>query len=332
MNRLFRMAVIAGCALGSFSLSHGQTVRDSSDQAYPARPVRLIVPFGAGSGVDIIARLIAAKLSVQWPQAVVVETRAGASGNIGAAAVAKSVPDGYTLLLGNIATHGINPAMFGKKLPFDAQADFAPVILLARTSVVLVVHPSFRAKTMPELIALAKAEPGKFNYASAGTGSGSHMPAELLKLATGIDIVHIPYKGSGDALTALLGGDVQMAFSGPLSVLSFIKSGRVRALAVTSTKRTRTLPEVPTIAETVAPGYEADLWFGVLAVAKTPNTIVAAINAAINTALDAPDVKARMLELDLDAVGGTPEQFATFIKSEIAKWTRIVEVMGIRAE
>ena len=327
--RCLKLSVLVGCVFVFAGAAHGQTDRKAADP-YPAKTVRLMIPFGTGSGADIIGRLMADKLSQTWRRPVVVENRPGATGSIAAEYVARAEPDGYTLLLGNIATHGVNPPLFGDKLRYDALADFAPVVLLARTSLVLVANPALPAKTMQELIALAKAEPGKLNYASAGVGSGSHMPTELLELATGIKMVHVPYKGSGAAMTALLGGEVQLAFTGPLSVLPLLKAGRLRALAVTSTKRTPTLPEVPTIAETVAPGYEADLWFGVLAPARTP--VVSTLNSSMNAALAAPDIQARMLEQDVEPVGGTPDQFAAFIKAEIAKWTRIVNATGIKPE
>ena len=332
MNRAFRAAPIAGCALLMVSVAYGQSDPQLIDRAYPAKAVRLVVPFGPGSGADIIGRLIAQKLSERWQQAVVIDNRAGASGNIAAELVAKSASDGYILLLGNIATHGINPALYGKKLAYDALADFAPVTLLAKAPDVLVVHPSLPVKTVSELIALARAKPGKLNFGSSGTGSGGHMPAELLKSATGIDIVHVPYKGSGQSLTALLSGEVAIVFTGTLSVLAHIRSGRMRALAVSSDKRTTVLPEVPTMAEAGVTGYEADLWFGVLAPAKTPNTIVAALNAAANAALGAPDIKARLLEQGAEIAGGTPDQFAAFSKAEIAKWTTVIKVAGIRAD
>jgi len=323
-------ALIVASLIAVLGVAYGQDDRKSASNSYPTRVVKLVVPFGPGSGADILGRLIADKLSRQWPYSVIVENRAGATGRIAAEYVAKSAPDGYTLLLGNIATHGVDPALFKGNLHYDPLGDFVPVIMLAKTTLALVVLPSFPAKTMPELIALAKAQPGKLNYASAGVGSGSHMPMELLKLATGIDIVHVPYKGSGDALIALLAGDVSMAFTGPLSVLQFIKAGKLRAIGVTSTKRAATLPDVPTISETVDPGYEADLWFGVLAPAQTPNSVVMAINAAINSALQASDVKARMRELDLESAGGAPEQFTDFIKMEITKWTKVINASGIK--
>lgn len=323
MHRVLKTAIGALCALLIAGLAHA---------AYPEKTVRLVVPFGPGSGVDIVGRLLAQKLSEQWPQPVIVENRAGAAGNIAAELVSKSAPDGYTLLLGNIATHGINPALFQRKLPYDAIADFAPVVLIATGSFVLVVHPSLPVKSLAQLIALAKANPAKLNYASSGTGSGSHMAAELFKFSTGLDIVHVPYKGGGEAVTALLSGEVALEFNGALSVLPFVKSGRVRVLAVSSAKRSALLPDVPTMAEAGAPGNEADLWFGVLGRAKTPDAIVSAVNTALNAALSAPDIKSRFRDQDLEIVGGTPDQFAAFIKAEITKWTRIVNATRIRAE
>lgn len=301
---------------------------DCGAQAYPQRPIRFIVPFVAGSGVDVVARLVGQKLSESWPQSFIIENRAGAAGNIGAEVVARAAPDGYTILLGNIATHGINPSLY-KKLPYDPIQDFAPVTLLTSVPPVLVVHPSVPAKNLRELVALAKARPGQLNYGGAGVGSGSHLAGELLKSMAKIDLVHVPYKGSGQSLAALVTGEVSMVLTGILAVAPYLKTGRLRALAVSGNKRLTVAPEVPTMAEAGLPGYDVEFWYGVLAPRGTPAAIVAKLNEGFVNVLKEKDTRERLLSQGAQVYGNTPEQFAEFIRREIQKWNRVTKSAGI---
>jgi tripartite-type tricarboxylate transporter receptor subunit TctC len=297
---------------------------------YPDRPVRFIVPFVAGSGADVIARLVGQKVTEMWGHAIVVDNRGGAAGNLGADLVAKSAPDGYTILLGNIATHGINPGLY-KKLPYDPIRDFAPVTLLASVPPVLVVHPSIPARSVRELIALAKARPGELNYGSAGIGSGSHLTGELLNSLAKIHLVHVPYKGSGQSLTALLTGEVAIVFTGVLSASPFVKSGRLRALGVSGNKRLAIAPEVPTMAEAGLPGFDVDFWYGVLAPSGTPAAIVTKLNEGFVKVLGNKDTRERLENQGARVYGDTPEQFAAFIRAEIQKWDKVIKSAGIPA-
>lgn len=301
---------------------------DCGAQAYPQRPIRFIVPFVAGSGTDVIARMVAQKLSESWPQSIIIDNRGGAAGNIGAEVVAKAAPDGYTILLGNIATHGINPSLY-KKLPYDPIQDFAPITLLASVPPVLVVHPSVPAKNMRELVALAKARPGQLNYGGAGIGSGSHLAGELLKSMAKIDLVHVPYKGSGQSLAALLTGEISMVFTGVLSVAPYLEVGRVRALAVSGNKRLAIAPNVPTMAEAGLPGYDVEFWYGVLAPRGTPAPIVAKLNEGFVKVLSEKHTRERLLSQGAQIYGNTPEQFAEFIRREIQKWDKVTKSAGI---
>jgi tripartite-type tricarboxylate transporter receptor subunit TctC len=297
-------------------------------QAYPQRPVRFIVPFVAGSGTDVIARLVAQKVSENWPQTIIIDNRGGAAGNIGAEVVAKSAPDGYTILLGNIATHGINPALY-KKLPYDPIQDFVPVTLLASVPPLIVVHPSVPAKTLRELIALSKSRPGQLNYGGAGIGSGSHLAGELLKFMANIDLVHVPYKGSGQSLAALLTGEISMVFTGILSIAPYLETGRVRALAVSGEKRLAMAPNVPTMAEAGLPAYSMEFWYGVLAPRGTPPAIIARLNEVFAKALADKDTRERLASQGAQIYGNTPEQFAAFIRTELAKWQKVTRAAGI---
>jgi tripartite-type tricarboxylate transporter receptor subunit TctC len=292
--------------------------------------VRFVVPFVAGSGTDVIARVVAQRVSESWSQAIVIDNRGGAAGNIGAEVVAKSAPDGYTILLGNIATHGINPSLY-KKLPYDPIADFAPITLLVSVPPLLVVHPSIPARNMKELVALAKARPGQLNYGGAGIGSGSHLAGELLKVTAKIDIVHVPYKGSGQSLTALLTGEISMVFTGILSIAPYLEGGRLRALGVSGNKRLAMAPDVPTMAEAGLPGYDVEFWYGVLAPRATPPAIVAKLHDGFVKALNEKDTRERLLGQGAQIYGNTPEQFAEFIVQEIRKWDRVTRNAGIPA-
>lgn len=303
-------------------------INDCGAQGYPEQPIRLVVPFAPGSGTDVIGRLVSQKLAEIWRHTIVVDNRAGAAGNIGADVVAKAAPDGYTILLGNIATHGTNPSLY-KKLPYDAIRDFAPITLLSSDSPVLVVHPSVPAKNLREFIALAKARPGELNYGGAGIGSGSHLAAELLSSLAKIKLVHVPYKGSGQFLTALVAGEISMGFTGMLSISPFIKGGRLRALAVSGNKRLAIAPEVPTLAEAGVPGFAVDFFYGVLAPSGTPAAIIAKLNEGFVRALREKQVREHLENQGSQLYGSTPEQFAAFIRAEIQKWDKVIKSAGI---
>lgn len=298
---------------------------------YPTKPIRLIVPFPPGGTTDVVARVIAQKLTENWSQQVVVDNRPGAGGIIGTELAAKAPADGYTLLLGSITTHAVNPSLY-KKLPFDPLRDFAPVSLAVSTPQVLVVHPSVAAKSVKELIALAKAKPGQLNYASAGTGTSPHLTFELFKSMAGVDLVHVPYKGTGPAITDLIGGQVQTMITGVVALYPHIKAGKLRALGATSAKRVAALPDVPTIAESGVPGFDVASWFGVFAPAGTPKPIVARLNAEIVKILAVPELRRKLAGQGADPATNTPEQFAAYVKSELARWSKVVKDTGARAD
>ena len=299
-------------------------------QSYPTRPVRLVVPSSPGGGTDISARIIAPKLSEYLGQQVVVENRPGAGTMIGGEVVAKSPPDGYTLLMG-VSTLAINPAIY-KKVPYEALRDLAPVTQAVTVPNVIVGHPSLPTRNVKELMALAKAHPGQLNFASAGLGTSPHLSMELFMSMTRTKMVHVPYKGSGPAVTDLIAGQVQLAAPSMLTVYSHIKSGRLRAYGVTSAKRAAGAPEIPTIAEGGVPGYEAVQWFGVLAPAGTPRAIVTRLHGEIVKVLSQADVKQHLSKDGAEPVGSTPEEFAAFIKAETAKWAKVVKDAGIQPE
>lgn len=294
---------------------------------YPSKPIRLVVPFPAGGTTDILARAVAQKLSEAWGQQVIVDNRPGAGGNIGSDIVAKAAPDGYTLVMGTVGTHAINPSLY-RKMPYDHVKDFAPVILVAGVPNVLVVNSSLPVHTVRELIDYAKANPGKLNFASSGNGTSIHLSGELFKTMAGVQMTHVPYKGSAPALTDLMGGQVQLMFDNLPSSLQLIQAGKLRAIAVTSTARAAALPDVPTIAESGLPGFEASSWFGVLAPAGTPREIVTKLNATIAAWLATPDAKDKLLSQGAIAAGGTPEAFARHIDAETAKWAKVVKMSG----
>ena len=298
---------------------------------YPTKPIKIVVPFPPGGATDILARAIGAELQKAFGQTVLIENKAGAGGNPGADMVAKSPPDGYTLVMATVGTHGINMALYSK-MPYDAVKDFEPITLVAGVPNLLVVHPSVAAKNVAELTALAKAQPGKLNVASSGNGTSIHMAAELYKLMAGVDILHVPYKGSSFALTDLLGGQVQLMFDNMPSALPHVKAGKLRALAVTSPKRSSALPDIPTMDEEGLKGFDATSWFGLLAPAGTPKDIIAKLNAAAVKALTTPEMRERLASQGAEAVGNTPEQFAAFIKAEIEKWAKIVKASGARVD
>ncbi len=292
-------------------------------QGYPTKPVRIVVPFAAGGAVDTLARLVSPKMADALHQPVLIDNRAGAGGNLGADVVAKAAPDGYTILL-NTNGHAISPALY-RRLPFDAEKDFSAVSQLVATTLVLVAEPKLPARSVRDLITLAKTQPGKLNYGSTGVGNPLHLTMELLKLSAGIDIVAVPYKGDAPLNTALMGGEVQVAIV-PLSTsLQFIKSGRLRALAVTAAKRSGALPDVPTVAESGVPGFDSTSWQGLFAPAKTPPDIVETIQRSVVKALEAPEVRERIHAMGQEIVGSTPGEFDAKVKADLAKFARIVK-------
>lgn len=300
-------------------------------QAYPNRAIRLVVPFPAGGTTDILARDVAKRLTETLGQSVVVDNRAGAGGNIGSDIVAKSAPDGYTLLMGTVGTHSINPSLY-TKMPYDHVKDFAPVVLVAGVPNVLVVYPPLPVNSVADLIKLAKAKPGTINFASSGSGTSIHLSGELFKTMAGVDMVHVPYKGSAPAVTDLMGGQVQIMFDNLPSSLQQIKAGKLRAIAVTSLKRAPALPDVPTIAESGLPGFEASSWFGVLAPAGTPPAVIAKINNEVNAWLQSAEGRQQLMTQGAEAAGGTPEQFAAHIRSETEKWAKVVKASGAKVD
>ena len=300
-------------------------------QGYPTHAIRLIVPFPPGGATDIIARAVAQRWTETLGQSVVVENRPGAGGNIGSDIVAKATPDGYTLLMGTVGTHAINASLY-TNMPYDHIKDFAPVILVAGVPNVMEVNPSVPAKTVQEFIAYAKANPGKLNFASSGSGTSIHLSGELFKVMTGVQMTHVPYKGSAPALTDLMGGQVQVMFDNLPPSLPHIKAGKLRPLAVTSATRAPALPDVPTVAESGVPGFEASSWFGVLAPAGTPRPIIDRLNGEVAKWLATPEAKERMLSLGANAIGGSPEDFAAHIRAETAKWAKVVKESGAKAE
>ena len=299
--------------------------------SYPSKPVRLVVPFPAGGTTDILARAVAQKLSETWGQQVIVDNRPGAGGNIGSELVAKSPPDGYTLLMGTVGTHAINPSLYAK-MPYDHVKDFTPVILVAGVPNVLVVNPALPVNSVPELIAYAKANPNKLNFASSGNGTSIHLSGELFKTMTGAQMTHVPYKGSSPALTDLIGGQVQLMFDNLPSSLQFIKAGKLRALAVTTAARSQALPDVPTLAESGLPGFEASSWFGVLAPAGTPPAIVEKINGAVAAWLASPEAKEKLAGQGAIAAGGTSDAFVRHIADESSKWSKVVKASGAHVD
>jgi tripartite-type tricarboxylate transporter receptor subunit TctC len=298
---------------------------------WPERPVRMLVGFAPGGGTDATARAIAPKLTELLGQQIIIDNRPGATGNIATDIAAKSNPDGYTILMGTIAALAINPALY-EKLPFDPIKDLLPVTRAVDSTNVLVLHPSVPAKSVKELIALAKAKPGSLNCGSSGVGGAGHLALELFNLQTGTRIVHVPYKGGGPAMIDLLGGNIQLIFATAASSVGHIKSGKIRALAVTTLKRSPLVPDLPTVAETGLKGFEANNWYGILVPAKTSRAIIMRLNKDVSTALTTPDVKELLFKQGLDAAPESPEAFGAYIKSELAKWAKVVKAAGLKAE
>lgn len=313
------LAIIALCAAKAFG------------QDYPIKPVRLIIPFAPGGSNDILGRMIGTKLAEAMGQQVVIDNRAGAGGSIGVELAAKSAPDGYTLVIGHIGTLAVNPTLY-KKLPYDPIKDLQTISMLAKVANIMVVHPSLPAKSVRELIALAKAKPGMLVYGSGGNGGAGHLATEYFKLMAKIDIEHIPYKGTAPAIIDLLAGQTQLVFGGIPGIGGHIRNGRLRALGVSTSKRLTIFPEVPTVAEVGVPGYEATQWYGVLAPAGTPNWVVARLNREIVHTLQNPQIQQRLADDGSEPLASTPEEFTAFIKSETARWAPVIKAAGIRAD
>ena len=300
-------------------------------QAYPSKPIHIVVTFPLGGAPDILSRLIGAKMQESWGQPVIVDNKPGAGGNIGAESVARSPADGYTVVMGTVGTHAINPSLYSK-MPYDPIKDFAPVIMVASTPNLLVVNPSVPARNVQELIALAKAKPGELSYGSPGIGTSIHVSGELFNTMAGVKTVHVPYKGRQFAIPDLLSGQIQFMFDNMPSALPVAKEGKLRALAVTSAKRHPAAPDIPTMAESGLPGFDATSWFAVYAPAGTPPEVVAKLNAEIDRILALPDVKEKLGGIGLDVVGGPPDQLAAFTRAELAKWSKVVKDSGAKAD
>ena len=320
---LTRKALVA---LAAVALSGGALA-----QTWPAKPIRVMVPFPPGGGTDIIAREVTQKVAATTGWVFVIENRPGAGGNLGVDTAAKAPADGYTIVLGQTSNLAINPTLYAN-LPYNPQKDLAPIVLVARAPLVLVTGANTRFKTLADVVSVAKATPGAINFASPGNGTVAHLTGELFQKAAGVKFQHVPYKGAAQALADLLGGNVELYMSSVPTMLGQIKQGRVRALAVTSTKRTEDLPEIPTINESGYKGFDAVTWFGFLAPAGTPREVVARLNAEFNKALKEPEMRKKLAAEGADPVGGTPEQFAALIKDDIVRWGKVVKESGARID
>lgn len=316
----FALAVLALCA------AHPALAAD----AWPVKPIRIIVPFPPGGIADVMARVLAQKFTDSWGQPAVVDNRTGAGGNIGADAVAKSTPDGYTLVMGSIGTHSVNMSLFSK-MPYDTVKDFAPVALVVETDGLLVLHPSVPVKSVKDLIALAKAKPGQLAYASAGNGTAGHLSGELFKMLAKVDLLHIPYKGNVPALTDVVGGQTSMLFATMPTAMPLARAGKLHALAVTGKQRNNAAPEIPAIAETL-PGFEVMNWVGIFAPAGTPGEIVTKLNVEIMRVVKLPEVQSRLVTEGAASRPNTPSEFAAFQKAEIAKWAKVIKEAGLKAD
>jgi tripartite-type tricarboxylate transporter receptor subunit TctC len=318
----------AAAVLAALLLAPGMTAAQESD--WPTRTIQIVVPYTPGTGGDILARVLGPKLAERWKVSVVTDNRAGASGNIGTEFVAKSAPDGYTLLC-TATSFGTNPAI-NRNLPFDPAKSFAPVIQLARSSVAVIVTPGLPVKSMRQFLDFARSAPGKLNYSSPGNGSPQHLAMELLKLDAHVDLVHVPYKGSGGALADLVGGHVQAMIVSLQTVAPYVQSGKLRMLAVMSAERSEVFPEVPTLKEVGLPDLEVDTWYGVFAPAGTSKAVIDKINGEMNALLKQADVRELLARQGMIPVGGTPERFGALVQSELARWPRVVAAAGIKAD
>lgn len=307
-----------------------QSAGTAAEAAYPTKPLRIVVPLSAGGPTDTLARIIGQQLSEKLGQPVIIENRPGAGGNIGAEVVAKAAPDGYTLFMGTSGPLSINQSLYSK-LQFDPAKDFSPVVLVASAPFVVAINPSLPARSVKDLIALAKSKPGQLNF-GAVSGSAAHLATELFKSMAGIDMVHVAYKGAAPATTDLIAGVLQLSFASTPGVMPNVKAGKLTALAVTSSKRLTQLPDVPTLAESGLAGYEASVWYGVVAPARTPRAIIVRLNTEINKILQDPDIRQKLMSNDFEPAGSTPEQFGTYIKAETAKWRQVVKSSGAKSD
>jgi len=314
-----------------FAVVLGAGAGNALAQAWPNKPIKYIVPFAPGGTTDILARTISEKLSVALGQPVVVENKPGAGGGVGADFTAKAAPDGYTIMGGTISTHAINASLYSN-LPYDPVKDFVAITLIARVPNMLVINPAIPAKNVAELIALIKANPGKYTFASSGNGTSQHLSGELFKSMAGVDMQHIPYKGSPPALQDVVGGQVSMTFDNITTALPLAKAGKLRALAVTTAKRSAAAPDVPTLAESGLPGFEVGSWQGVFAPAGTPPEIVRRLNTEIVKIINMPDVREKLTALGAEPVGDTSEQFGAYVKTEVAKWSDVVKKSGAKVD
>ncbi len=323
--------IMPGVLLLAVHITYAQVPATNAAQLYPVRPLRAVVPLAPGGGTDTVARLVAARLGEGLGQQIVVDNRGGGGGVLGTDLVAKAAPDGYTLLVGSITTNAVNPALY-KKLPYDHIRDFAPISQIGTVPNALVVHASVPVSSVKELIAYAKANPGKINYGSAGIGSAPHLSMELIKSMAGISMMHVPYKGAGAAVSDVLGGQLQALCSSLAGLLPHIRSGRVRALGVTTAQRNPQLPDVPTISEAGIPGYEVTIWYALFAPGRTPRPIIARLHAETAKALNTAELKDRLTLQGLDVASSTPEALMAFVQSETAKWTKVARDAGIQLE
>jgi len=321
--------LIRALAIRAFAAAFALAPLVSFAQAYPERPIRLVVPFPPGGNIDVVGRLVGEHLGPVLGQNVIIDNRPGAGGAVGAESVAKSPPDGYTVLLGSGSTHGTNPAVV-KSLPYDAVKDFAPVVLIGRYPLVLLANPALPAQNVPALIALAKSSPGKLNFGTYGQGSANHLPVELFKAMTGVEIVHVPYKGAAPALAGLMAGEVQIMFDGLGSSTQFIRSGKVKLLGTGGSKRSPSAPEAATISEAGVAGFEAGSFFGLFAPAGTPPATIAVLNGAMHKALAAPQLRARFASFDYEVAGGPPEDLGRVVVAEVAKWRKLIQDRNLK--
>ena len=319
-----RLAALTGVLFASYASC-------SMSADYPSKPVRIYVAASAGGGVDITARVLAIKLSDLFKQQFIVENRAGASGNLGTEAAARAAPDGYVVLMGTIGTLTINPGLY-KNLSFDTVRDFAPIVRAADATNILALHPSVPARSVKELIAVARQRPGELLFGSPQNGTAGHLAGELFNSIAGVKLVHIPYKGGAPAMVDLISGQIQLMFATASTSVQHIRTNKLRALAVTTAKRAALVPELPTMIEAGMPGFEVNNWYGLVAPVKVPQDIIASLNRQVRVALESPEVKESMLKQGLDPAGGTPEEFGAYIKSELAKWSKVIRASGATAQ